>query len=157
MRKIHIRLWEVLWTCYGRQKYRWFVGEKNDGFPKQDKQSSVFCLAQSILSQPLVLKCCNLLLPSFAIIGASEPDNWHCLWISKVSVGHIIRYAGYLKMCARTVPRSFTVEYQTESRTTSSVLLARFEADGEAFWSRIVTIDGTWVHNFKHETKGQSV
>jgi len=52
-----------------------FVGEKSDGFPKQDKHSAVFCLAQAILSQPLVLKFCKLLLPSFAIIGTSDPDN----------------------------------------------------------------------------------
>jgi hypothetical protein len=79
LKNIHIRLCDVLWTCYGRQKYRWVVGEKSDGFPKQDKQSSVFCLAQAILSQPLVLKFCILFLQSFAIIGASEPDGWRCL------------------------------------------------------------------------------
>jgi hypothetical protein len=71
--------------------------------------------------------------------------------------GHIIRYAGYLKVCARTVPRIFTVENQTEGKATSSVLLACFEAEGEAFLSRIVIVDDTWVHNFEPETKGQAV
>lgn len=49
------------------------------------------------------------------------------------------------------------MENQTDSKATSSVLLARFEAEGEAFLSRIVTVDDTWVHNFEPESKGHSV
>jgi len=49
------------------------------------------------------------------------------------------------------------VENQTESTATSSMLLARFEAEGGVFFSRIFAVDDTWVHNFEPETKGQSV
>jgi len=49
------------------------------------------------------------------------------------------------------------VENQTESTATSSMLLARLEAEGEAFLTRIVTADDTWLHNFEPEKKGQSV
>jgi hypothetical protein len=45
------------------------------------------------------------------------------------------------------------VENQTNSKATSYVLLARFEALGEAFLFRIVTVDNTWVYNFESETK----
>jgi hypothetical protein len=124
------------------------------GLPKQEKQSSVFCFAQIILSQPLVLKFRKLMLPPFVMIGSSEPDNWGCLRISNGNVGHI-QYAGYLKVCARTVPWSRTVENQTVSKATSSELLARFEAEGDAFLSRLVR--DTWAHHFEPETKGLSV
>jgi hypothetical protein len=49
------------------------------------------------------------------------------------------------------------VENQTESKATYSGLLARFEAVGDAFLSRIVTV-GQWVPHFFHlRTPWQSI
>jgi hypothetical protein len=39
-------------------------------------QSSKICLIDAVLSQPLVLKCCNVLMLSFMSIDTSQPDNW---------------------------------------------------------------------------------
>ena len=36
-------------------------------------------------------------------------------------------------------------------------MLERFDAEGEAFWSRIVTGDETWAHHYQPEKKRQSV
>lgn len=42
----------------------------------------MICLAQAILSQQFVVKCCNMLIPSFAKIIASQPDSWHSVFRS---------------------------------------------------------------------------
>ncbi|GFG32255.1 hypothetical protein Cfor_01297 [Coptotermes formosanus] len=39
-------------------------------------------LTQAILSQPLVLKCCSVLMPWFVRIDASQLDNWHSVFQS---------------------------------------------------------------------------
>lgn len=79
------------------------------------------------------------------------------LSVSKGSVDAIINALGYRKVCARWVPRSLTVDHKSQRKDIASDLLQRFEADGEAFLSQIVTGDETWVHHFEPETKRQSM
>lgn len=46
------------------------------------KAYPMICLAQAILSQQFVVKCRNMLMPSFARISASQPDSWHSVFQS---------------------------------------------------------------------------
>jgi hypothetical protein len=48
---------------------------------------------------------------------------------------------------------SLTIEHKADRKAIYSELLARFEAEGEAFSSLIFTSDETWVHHFEPETK----
>jgi hypothetical protein len=43
---------------------------------------------------------------------------------------------------------------KTDRKAISSELLARFEAEGEAFLSLIVTTDETWVHRLNRRQNG---
>jgi hypothetical protein len=45
--------------------------------PKQEKQSSMICLTEAILSHLLALRCYIVLMPSFVRINASQPNNRH--------------------------------------------------------------------------------
>jgi hypothetical protein len=62
-----------------------------------------------------------------------------------------------LKVCSKWVPRSLTADHKIQRKTISSELLERFDADGEAFLSRILTGDETMVNYFEPETKRQSM
>jgi hypothetical protein len=73
------------------------------------------------------------------------------LSISKGRVSHIIRSLGFSEICARWVPRSFTIEHKTETKAISSDVLTRFQTEGETFLSRILTADETLVHHFEPE------
>lgn len=79
------------------------------------------------------------------------------LSVSNGSVCAMIETLGYSKVCAKWVPRSLTAEHRMQRTTMSADLLERFDAEGEAFLSRIVTGDETWVHHFEPETKRQSM
>jgi len=59
--------------------------------------------------------------------------------VNKESVSRIIRSPGYSTVCARMFARSVTAEHKTEREAIYSELLARFEAEGRAFLSRIIT------------------
>jgi hypothetical protein len=69
----------------------------------------------------------------------------------------IIDALEYLKVCARWVPRSLTTEHRRQRKAICSELLEHFGAEGEAFLSQIVTGDETWAHQYKPETKRQSM
>jgi hypothetical protein len=64
-------------------EHNWLLGKRSDKLPKQDKQSCMICLTQSILSQLLVQKCCNVPMPSFTKIDVAQPDNWHLVFQSE--------------------------------------------------------------------------
>ncbi|GFG28558.1 hypothetical protein Cfor_11691 [Coptotermes formosanus] len=83
---------------------------------------------------------------------ATRPLTFN-LTITEGNVQPIIRGLGYLKVRAKLVPRSLTVKHKTEIKATSSELLARFEAEGRTFLSRIVIADEAWVHHFETKTK----
>jgi hypothetical protein len=53
-----------------------------------------------------------------------------------------------MKVCARWVSWSLTVEYKTQRNAFSSVLLSLVEAEEEASLSLIVTVGETLPHYF---------
>jgi len=79
------------------------------------------------------------------------------LSVSNGSAMAIIDALGYSKVCARLFPRSLTNENRRQKKAMCSALLERFDAEGEAFLSRIVTGDETWAHHYEPETKRQSM
>jgi hypothetical protein len=73
----------------------------------------------------------------FMRIGASQVSNWPYSFQSAIEVLAIIDALGYSKVCARWVPRSLTTEQRCQRKAICSELLERFEAEGEAFCSRL--------------------
>lgn len=69
---------EVLWLTEALL----VAGQIEWWLPKQEKQSSVLCLTEAVLSQLLVLKFCSMLIPSFVMIDGWQPDNWHSIFQS---------------------------------------------------------------------------
>jgi len=64
---------------------------------------------------------------------------------------------GFHKVCARWVPKQLTEEHRNNRVTICQRLLDRYANEGEAFLTRIVTRDETWVHHFAPESKRQSM
>src|SRR5215469_630739 len=79
------------------------------------------------------------------------------LSVSNGSAMAITDALGYSKVCARWVPRSLTTEHRLERKAICSELLGRFDAEGEAFLSRIITGDETWAHRYEPEMKRQPI
>ena len=79
------------------------------------------------------------------------------LSVTNGSAMTIIDVLGYSKVCARWVPRSLTTEHRRRRKAIRSELLERFDAEGEALLSRIVTGDETCAHHYEPETKKQSM
>ena len=69
----------------------------------------------------------------------------------------IIDALGYSKVCASWVPQSLTTKQRRQRKAICSELLERFDAEREAFLSRIVTGDEPWAHHYELETKRQSM
>jgi hypothetical protein len=65
------------------------------------------------------------------------------LLVSNGSAMAIMDALGYSKVCARWVPRNLTTENRRQRKAICSEMLERFDGDGEAFLSRIVTGDET--------------
>ena len=59
---------------------------------------------------------------------------------------------GYNKVSARWVPRQLTEEHKRRRMEICQTLLNRYNNEGEAFLSRIVTGDESWVHHYSPET-----
>jgi hypothetical protein len=53
------------------------------------------------------------------------------------------------KICARWVPHCLTAEQKQKRLEIATLLKERFNVEGQAFLYRIVTIDETWVRDFK--------
>jgi len=64
---------------------------------------------------------------------------------------------GFRKVCARWVPKEFTEEQKNNRVAICQRLLDRYANKGEAFLTRIVTGDETWVHHFAPESKRQTM
>jgi len=79
------------------------------------------------------------------------------LSVSNGSAMAIIDTLGYSKVCTRWVPQNLTAEHRRQRKAICSELLEHFDAEGEAFLSRIVTGDETWAYHYEPETKRQSV
>lgn len=80
------------------------------------------------------------------------------LEISHGSAWSIVRDdLAYSKVSCRWVPKMLTEDHKTQRLMASRSGLRRFRQDGEAFLSRIVTTDETWVHHYEPESKRQSM
>jgi hypothetical protein len=93
----------------------------------------------------------------FMRIGASQVGNWPYSFQSApevqwqlLTLWNIRRYAqdGFLQV---------STEHRRQRKAICSELLERFGAEGEAFLSRIITDDETWVHHYEPKTKRQSM
>jgi hypothetical protein len=63
----------------------------------------------------------------------------------------------YRKVCSRWVPHQLTNEHKKTSMGSSLMLLQHHKEHGEAFLSRIVTGDETWVFHYTPESKAESM
>ena len=80
------------------------------------------------------------------------------LRISRERVEHIIkRVLRMRKVSARWVPRLLTPEQKDVRCAMSRENLRLFQQDPGEFVTRFVTVDETWVHHYKPETKEQSM
>jgi hypothetical protein len=52
------------------------AGQEELQLLKHEKQSYMMCLTLAVQSQLLALRCCNMLMLSFARIDTLQPDNW---------------------------------------------------------------------------------
>jgi hypothetical protein len=75
----------------------------------------------------------------------------------KLVVIAIIKEPGDGKVCARWVLKMLTTEHKTAKKNIYAELLHHSEKDGDAFMSRIITSDETWVHHYNPQTKMQSM
>ena len=63
---------------------------------------------------------------------------------------------GMHKLTARLVPKSLSNEQMATRASVYSALLKRFRSKEDGFFSRLVTVDETWVHYYEPENKAQS-
>jgi hypothetical protein len=77
------------------------------------------------------------------------------LSLSKRSLNDIY-YLGYSKVCVTWVPRSLTIKQKADRKAISSKLLVHFEAEGQAFYTHIVTAHDSWIHHLNRKQKGNS-
>jgi histone-lysine N-methyltransferase SETMAR len=64
---------------------------------------------------------------------------------------------GYRKVCFKWVPRQLTDEHKKRRMGSSLMLHQRYEEHGEAFLSRIITGDKSWVFHCTPESKVESM
>jgi len=69
----------------------------------------------------------------------------------------IHNWLGFRKVCAKWVPKELTEEQKNNLVAICQRLLDRYASEGEAFLTRIVTGDKTWVHHFAPESKRQTM
>ena len=97
--------------------------------------------------------CCEMLQHADTIICKDHCiTTWQLalsLSVMKESVSHITQDLRFLKLCMKWIPWSPTVTHKTKRRAIYSELLACFEAEGEDFFSGIVTADEAFVHYFE--------
>jgi hypothetical protein len=60
---------------------------------------------------------------------------------------------GYSKVCTKWVPSSLTTEHRCQRKVICSEMLEHFDAEEEAFLTRIITGDETWAQHYKPERK----
>ena len=64
---------------------------------------------------------------------------------------------GFRKVCARWDPKELTEDQKNSHVAICQRLSDHYANEGEAFLTRIVTGDKTWVHHFAPESKRQSM
>ena len=79
------------------------------------------------------------------------------LHISHGSISTILHdRLGMRNLTARWVPKSLSDEQMATRASVCSTLLKRFRSKEGDFFSRLVTVDETWVHYYEPENKAQS-
>lgn len=63
----------------------------------------------------------------------------------------------FSKVSARWVPKMLTEEHKAQRLMAARECLRRFRLEGDAFLSRIITTDETWVFHYEPESKQQSL
>jgi hypothetical protein len=77
--------------------------------------------------------------------------------ISKERVGYILHEElDTKKLCTRWVPRLFTADQKCTCMKISDQCLERFNKNKTDFVRRFITMDETWIHHYKPESKQQS-
>ena len=78
-------------------------------------------------------------------------------WSNHFEISHGSAYdiihnrLGFRKVCAGWVPKQLTEEQKNNHVAICQRLLDRYANNGEAFLTRIVTGDETWVHHYAPE------
>lgn len=154
---------QCLWKCYGRQKLRWSLGEKSDGFRNRERKTSINDFSRSghpvtdRSSQMLISShMLPVLMPLFARVNASQPDNWRSVFNQQKEILSHHSISWVFEDLREMGSPELTVEHKTEVKAISSELLVRFDAKRGTL-SRIVAADETWAHRFETETKGKSM
>lgn len=75
---------------------------------------------------------------------------------SKDTVLRILQSFNMRKVSARWIPRLLTDDQKAQRVTSSSEFLRRYDAEGDEFLDRIVTLDETWLWYYDPETKADS-
>jgi hypothetical protein len=149
-----VNIHKHLGVVYGSvQSIEALLGDELRELKRQEvqKPSSVICRVLVVLPQPTLdmLNCADAII--FTNRRITKRQLALQLSISTGSVCSIIETLGYSKVCSKWVPRSLTADHKIQRKTISFELLERFDAEGEAFLSRIITGDETWVHHFEPE------
>ena len=77
--------------------------------------------------------------------------------ISHGTVNAIVREKlHFLKVSCRWVPKMLTDDHKMQRLMASRASLRRYRKEGDAFLSRIVTTDETWVFHYEPESKRRS-
>jgi histone-lysine N-methyltransferase SETMAR len=77
--------------------------------------------------------------------------------ISKERVGYILHEElDMKKFCARWVPRLLTADQKIPRMKNSEQCMERFNKNKTDFVCRFITMDETWIHHYKPESKQQS-
>ena len=154
---IHKRLCAVYGSCAVDRSTvgRWVQRVKASGSGETELQDRPRSGRPATAISPDMLQCAD------DVIHADRPITSRQLAVqlsvSNGSAMEIIDALGYSKVCARWVPRRLTPEHRRQRKAICSELLERYDAEGEAFLSRIVTGDETWAHHYEPETKRQSM
>jgi hypothetical protein len=105
-------------------------------------------------SQLLVLKCCSVVMLSFAKIDVSQPDNRHSVFQSAKAVLVTSFEILDMRRCAQDGFPRVSQSNTQERNAISSGLLACFEGERDSILSWIVTADEAWVYHFEPRLKG---
>jgi hypothetical protein len=80
-----------------------------------------------------------------------------CEEIARESVHRIVtEHLQKRKVSAWWVPHKLSDEQKAQRKETATLLLSRFQQEGDPFLRRIVAIDQTWIRDFEPELKSQS-
>jgi len=123
-------------------------GQKEWRLPKQEKQSSRFCLAQAVLSQLLILKCCNVLIALFASINSSQPDNWRSVFYSGKDVFVTLFEIFDIGKFARSGSHESSPLNKKPSEKPFLLIFYTISAGERLTYPRLLTADKNWLHYF---------